>query len=354
MGRSLWLFHIQCGSRFLPSNFPVIAHLITTTEPAIATEKARPKPSLPPEYIPYASVFLKEVTDHVSPFHLYDHEINHDDTFKPKIGKVYSLSPEEWKATEDFLDENLRTGKIHPSNSLQVSPFSFIKKKDGGLRPCQDYCYINKHTVHDAYPLPLISDLIDNLQGAKIFTKFDVWWGYNNICIKDGHQWKAIFITHKGLFKPTIMFFDLTNSSATFQCFMDDSFYDMIAEGWLVLCVVYKGDLILDYLIWAILTRRPMSAKYSISQEQRLSSKDVELLLNRRTQTGTRISRGDSIKDKRVRPDYTLVLRRSRVGLLVQENCIYRGRDVHGPTWQKRKNTKWRRNFIECYQTWHQ
>ena len=152
------------------SNVALTSFLATLL--AITTKKAKPKPSLPPEYTPYALVFLKEATDHVSPSHPYDHEINLDKTFKPKISKVYSLSPEEQKATEDFLDGNLKTGKIHPSNSPQASSFFFIKKKDGGLHPCQDYCYINEHTVHDAYPLPLISDLVNKLQGAKIFTNF--------------------------------------------------------------------------------------------------------------------------------------------------------------------------------------
>ena len=150
------------------------------TELAIATEAAKPKPTLPPEYASFTSVFLKEAMEHVPPSRPYDHEINLDESFKPKVGKVYPLSPEERKATEDFLDENLRTGKIRPSNSPQASPFFFVKKKDGGLRPCQDYHYVNKHTIHDAYPLPLISNLVDKLQGVKIFTKFDVRWGYKD------------------------------------------------------------------------------------------------------------------------------------------------------------------------------
>ena len=212
------------------------------TKLASATEKAQPKPLLPPKYAPYALVFLKEATDHVPPSCPYDHEINLDKTFKSKIGKVYSLSPKERKATEDFLDKNLRTGKICPSNFPQASPFFFVKKKDSGLYPCQDYCYVNKHTVCDAYPLPLISDLIDKLQGVKIFAKFNIHWGYNNVCIKDGHQWKATFVTHKGLFEPTVMFFGLTNSPATFQQFMNSSFCDMIAEGWLV---IYMDDLLI-------------------------------------------------------------------------------------------------------------
>ena len=109
------------------------------TELAIATEKVKPKVSLPSEYADFAQVFSKEATNHVPPFRPYDHEINLDESFVPKIDKIYLLSPDEKKATEDFLEENLATGKICPSNSPQVSRFFFVKKKDGKLHPCQDY-----------------------------------------------------------------------------------------------------------------------------------------------------------------------------------------------------------------------
>ena len=154
---------IRCGSRFIPAGSPIIAKLTTAMELAAAAGKSKPKPTLPPEYSSFASVFSKEATDHVPPSRPYDHEINLDDAFTPKIGKVYSLSPDERKATEDFLDKNLASGKIHPSNSPQASPFFFVKKKDGGLCPCQDYRYVNEHTIRDAYPLPLISDLVNKL-----------------------------------------------------------------------------------------------------------------------------------------------------------------------------------------------
>ena len=232
----------RCESHFILAGLLIIAKLTTATELATAAEKSKPKATLPPEYSSFASVFSKEATDHVPPSRPYDHEIYLDDFFTPKIGKVYPLSPDERKATEDFLDENLASGKIRPSNSPQASPFFFVKKKDGGLRPCQDYRYVNEHTIRDAYPLSLISDLVDKLRDAKVFTKFDVRWGYNNVRIKDGHQWKAAFITHKGLFEPTVMFFRLTNSPATFQRFMNDSFRDMIAKGWLV---IYMDDLLI-------------------------------------------------------------------------------------------------------------
>ena len=172
----------------------------------------------------------------------YDHPILLDESFVSKISKVYPLSPDEQKATDDFIEENLQTGKIRPSSSPQVSSFFYVRKKDSGLWPCQDYHYINGHMIKDAYPLPLISDLIDKVKDVTIFTKFDVQSGYNNIRIREGDQWKAAFITLKGLFKHTIMFFRLSNSSATFQRFMNDFFKDMIAEGWLI---VYMDDMLI-------------------------------------------------------------------------------------------------------------
>ena len=173
---------IRCGFHFLPNDSPVIAHLTTVTKLAAVADKTKPEFSLPPEYASYISVFLKEATDHIPPSFSYNHEINLGESFKPKIGKIYSLSPEEWKATENFLNKNLKTSKIHPSNSPQAS-LSFTKKKNSGLCPCQDYHYVNEHTIRNAYPLPLISDLVNKLQGAKVFTKFDVCWGYNNVHI---------------------------------------------------------------------------------------------------------------------------------------------------------------------------
>jgi hypothetical protein len=71
------------------------------------------------------------------------------------------------------------------------------------------------------------------LKGSKFFTKLDIRWGYNNVRIKEGDKWKAAFITNKGLFKLTVMFFGLQNSPATFQAMMDDYFRDMINEGWI-------------------------------------------------------------------------------------------------------------------------
>ena len=119
------------------------------------------------------------------------------------------------------------------SKSPQSSPLFFVNKKDRGKRPCQDYQYINEWTIKNAYPLPIIQDLIDGLQERKYFTKLNIRWGYNNIQIREVDEWKAAFRMPQGLFKPTVMFFGLCNSSATFQSIMDGIFYEEQQLGWL-------------------------------------------------------------------------------------------------------------------------
>ena len=80
---------------------------------------------------------------------------------------------------------------------------------------------LNTITVKNRYPLPLISQLIFQLCGARYFTKLDVRWGFNNICIKPGDEWKVAFHTNHSLFEPLMMFFGMTNSPATFQTIMN-------------------------------------------------------------------------------------------------------------------------------------
>jgi len=77
-----------------------------------------------------------------------------------------------------------------------VAPVFFIKKKDGSLRLVQDYRALNFITVKNKYPLSLISELVSQLYGAKYFTKLDVYWGFNNVCIKPGDEWKVAFQTN--------------------------------------------------------------------------------------------------------------------------------------------------------------
>ena len=102
------------------------------------------------------------------------------------------MSRTEDEALKEFLEEQLTKGYIRPSKSPYASSFFFITKKDGKLRPVQDYRRINDYTIHNQYPLPLISNLITDLRGAHIYTKLDIRWGYNNVRIKEGDEHKAV------------------------------------------------------------------------------------------------------------------------------------------------------------------
>src|SRR6202522_4028187 len=203
----------------------------------IPTEKL-----VPEEYHRYLDIFNEGKANRFPEERSWDHKIKMKEGFEPKSFKNYNLTPEEQLEQDKFLKENLEKGYIRPSQSPMASPFFFVKKKDGKLRPCQDYRYLNDWTIKNAYPLPLISEIMDKLKGAKYFTKLDVRWGYNNVRIKKGDEWKAAFKTNKGLFEPTVMFFGMCNSPATFQGMMDAIFVDMI-EGCIV--IIYMDNILI-------------------------------------------------------------------------------------------------------------
>jgi len=144
---------------------------------------------------------------------------------------VYSLSRDKREEVQAFVEDQLRKGYIWLSKSLQTSPVHFIAKKDRKRRIVQDYRHINEGTIKNAYPLPLISDILDRVGTKKVFTKLDLRWGYNNMRIKEGNKWKVVFTTHIGSYEPTVMYFGLTNSPATFQTMMNDLFRDMVNQG---------------------------------------------------------------------------------------------------------------------------
>src|SRR5882724_577557 len=99
-------------------------------------------------------------------------------------------------------------------------------------------------TVKNTYPLPLIPDILNKVSEAKAkhFTKLDVLWGYNNVHIKEGDKWKAAFWTNRGLFKPLVMFFGLTNSPTIFQTMMNNIFKELIDER---VVTIYMDDILI-------------------------------------------------------------------------------------------------------------
>ncbi|KAG5727577.1 hypothetical protein E4T56_gene12357 [Termitomyces sp. T112] len=153
----------------------------------------------------------------------WDHAIELLPNSTPSSCKVYPLAPKEQDKLNAFLQENLDSGCICPFKSPMASPVFFIKKKDGLLQLVQDYWVLNTITVKNCYPLPLISELINN------------FWN-------EGDEWKATFQTNQGLFKPLVMFFGLTNSPATFWTMINNILQDLIAKG--IVCVYLDNILI--------------------------------------------------------------------------------------------------------------
>ncbi|KAJ3510878.1 hypothetical protein NLJ89_g4422 [Agrocybe chaxingu] len=192
--------------------------------------------SEPDRYVKeFETVFAEKEFDQLPPERPWDHAIELKPDAEPITSKVYPLAKSEQAELDKFIKDHLRTGRIRPSKSPIASPFFFVKKKDGSLRPVQDYRKLNAMMIRNQYPLPLISELMDKLKGAKYFTKLDVRWGFNNIRIKKGDEYKAAFITNRGLFEPLVMFFGLMNSPATFQNMMNDLFKDLIRDGGVII-----------------------------------------------------------------------------------------------------------------------
>ena len=204
-----------------------------------SSKKATP---LPEHYRRHAHVFSEQEAQRFPGPRLWDHAIElKKDAPATLPGKIYALTQDEQKALQEFIKEHVQKGYIRPSKSPYAAPFFFIKKKDGQLRPVQDYRRLNEWTIRNRYPLPLINELISRIQGASLFSKFDIHWGYNNVRIKEGDEWKAAFITNQGLFEPRVMFFGLTNSPATFQTMMNAIFAEELRENWLT---IYMDDIL--------------------------------------------------------------------------------------------------------------
>ena len=107
---------------------------------------------------------------------------------------------------------------------------------------CTNYCYLTEGTVKNVYLLPLISEIIDKVGKAKVFTKLDLQWGYNNVRIKEGDEWKAAFTMHWGSFEPLVMFFGMTNSLLTFQGMMNDILKEEIDCG---IVIIFIDDILI-------------------------------------------------------------------------------------------------------------
>ena len=129
----------------------------------------------------------------------------------------------------------MEKGFIHPSKSKISSPLFFVGKKDGKECPVINYRRLNSIMEPDRFPIPLLQEMIDKDQKAKLFSMVDIREGFYNICVTEGNEWKAAFKTNSGLYEPTVMQFGLKNAPAIFQRMMNMQFANIITQGYVIL-----------------------------------------------------------------------------------------------------------------------
>jgi hypothetical protein len=148
--------------------------------------------------------------------------------------RPYKLSHHQKDTMETLILQLLKNQVIRPSVIPYSSPAILVKKNDGTWRLCIDYRKLNKFTIKNKFPIPVIEDLLDELQGVKVFTKIDLRSGYHQIRMNPIDIPKTAFSTHQGHFEYVVMSFGLTNALATFQALMNQVLHKYLRQFVLV------------------------------------------------------------------------------------------------------------------------
>jgi len=161
---------------------------------------------------------------------------------EPVYQRARRLAPHDRDEVNTQISRWLEDGIVRHSVSDYASPVVLVAKKDGSKRLCVDYRLLNRKVIKDRYPLPLIEDQLDKLQGARVFSTFDLKNGFFHVPVDDSSQKYMAFIVPDGHFEFLKMPFGLCNSPAVFQKFINAAFKDLIHDGSVL---TYMDDLII-------------------------------------------------------------------------------------------------------------
>jgi hypothetical protein len=213
-----------------------------------STQAPQPKP----EYAARTAAILAEFQDvlpadlpqELPPRRPVDHKIEIEPGHNPPFKGIYRLSYDEQNELKTQLQYLLEKGFIQPSKSPYGAPVLFVRQPDGDgwkMRLCVDYRALNKVTVKNRYPLPLISESLDRLRDARVFSKIDLAKGYHQIRIAEDDIPKTAFRTRYGHYEWTVMSFGLCNAPATFATLMNNVLRDFLDD----FVVVYLDDILI-------------------------------------------------------------------------------------------------------------
>lgn len=258
----------------------VFALLVSAAEGNSVTKEGTTE--LPAELQEFTSVFEYEDIANLPRPPGAEHAIPLLEGKQPPFRPLYNLSGTELGTLREYLDTAMANGWIRRSESPAGAPILFVPKKDGSLRLCVDYRGLNDVTIKNRHPLPLISETLDRLSGAKMYSKLDLKDAYHRIPIREGDEWKTAFRTRYGHFEYMVMPFGLTNAPATFQAYINQTLAGLMDTC----CVVYLDDILIfsnsaeehTQHLRAVLARLKKHALYANRKKCQFFATEVEFL----------------------------------------------------------------------------
>jgi len=207
-----------------------------------AEETNQLQEQIPPMYHEFLDIFRqKEGTETLPPSRDYDMRIDLIPQAKLAVAPLYQLTENEKTVLLETIERETNAGRIRPSNAAYGSPMFFVPKKDGRLRLVVDYRKLNSNTINDAYPLPLIAQITNDLSKAKFFTKLDLVGAYQLLRVAKGHEHLTAFRTQYGMYESLVVRDGLRNAPSVFQHFLNEVFRVLIGRG----VIVYIDDILI-------------------------------------------------------------------------------------------------------------